>query len=69
MRFLARLYARRIVNVNVNVVTAGFVAFVVYGFDCASDFETFAPGYSTKIPVAPAWPRVTSQPLWNGWSV
>ena len=25
----------------VNVVTAGFVAFVVYGFDCASDFETF----------------------------
>jgi hypothetical protein len=29
MRFLARLYARRIVNVNVNVVTAGLMAMAV----------------------------------------
>ena len=35
-----------------NVVTCEFVAFVVYGFDCANDLETFAPGYATKIPEA-----------------
>src|SRR5437763_13723776 len=47
------------------VATAGFDAVVVYGFDWPIDCDTFAPGYSTRIPVAPLWARVTSQPLWN----
>jgi hypothetical protein len=50
------------------VLTWWLVAVVVWGLDWPIDCATLAPGYSTRIPVAPLWPRVTSQPLWNGWS-
>jgi len=52
-------------NCFANLVTAAFVAVVVYGLDWPMAPAVFAPGYSTRMPVDPLCARVTSQPLWN----
>src|SRR5689334_11159793 len=52
-------------NCFANFATFGLFAVVVYGFDCPIEPDTSAPGYSTRMPLAPGCARVTSQALWK----